>query len=133
MPKAMISGVLTLSIVMSDLFLGSAWAQEAGAGGPPPGFGGLFGRMMPMFILVFLIFYFMVMKPQQQKMKEHSALLSGLKAGDMVVTSGGIIGRVSRSESDYVLLEVANNVKIKVEPSHVLKKVEKSSGEKASE
>jgi preprotein translocase subunit YajC len=87
-----------------------------------PSFFGSLVSMLPMLAVCYLIFYFMVIKPQDAKLKKHKSLLESLKRGDSVVTSGGIIAKVAGIEKDCVVLEIAPNVKIKVEQSHVLKR-----------
>ncbi|MCL4145846.1 UNVERIFIED_CONTAM: hypothetical protein GTU68_025161 [Idotea baltica] len=77
--------------------------------------------MLPMFIMIFLIFYFLVHAPQSKKLKEHQSLLDSLKKGQNVVTDSGIIARVAGIEKDYILLDIANNTKIKVEKAHIAK------------
>ena len=69
--------------------------------------------MVPL-ILMFVIFYFLLIRPQQKKAKEHSNMLAALKKGDRVVTSGGIYGKVSSLDESTVTLEVAEKVRIKV-------------------
>lgn len=108
-------------------FLLQAQAQAAP---PQPSAGEIFSKMLPMFLMVFLIFYFMVIKPQQNKIKAQEALLKGLKKGDVVVSSGGIIGRVAAVEDDCVMVEVSSNVKLKIERGHVVRKVEAKTGDK---
>ncbi len=100
----------------------SAFAQVATP--PPPGIGDLLARMLPMLIMVFFIFYFMVIKPQQQKLKAHEDMIKGLKKGDRVATAGGILGRVSDIAEDAITLEIAQNVKVKFTPSKITKKIE---------
>lgn len=117
MALAVTASLLGLT-VCSELF-----AQEA-ATPEPPGFGQILRKMMPMFAFVFLIFYFMVMKPQQDKLRNQKSLIEGLKRGDQVVTSSGIIARVATIDKDFILLEVSNNVKIKFEPAHILKRLD---------
>ena len=95
-----------------------------------PGFGDVLFKMLPMFFMVFFIFYFMVIKPQQQKLKSQQDLLQSLKKGDSVVTTGGIIAKVAAIESDHVMLDIAPNVRLKLEPSHVAKRFEKNPQEK---
>lgn len=95
-----------------------------------PTFFGSLVSMLPMLAVCYLIFYFMVIKPQEAKVKKHKSLLESLKRGDSVVTSGGIIGKVSGVDKDCVVLEVAPNVKIKVELPHLLKRI---GGEEKSE
>ena len=86
-----------------------AYAQAApGAGGPGP-----IVTILP-FILIFVIMYFMVIRPQQKKAREHKNLLSKLKRNDEVMTSGGIYGKVVDLKETIVTLEVAPNVKIRV-------------------
>lgn len=118
--------VLSLLILFSSVVLSApeVFAQQAGELPPPPSFGEVLNRMIPMFVVVFFIFYFLVMKPQQSKLKAHQALLSSMKRGDEVVTTSGLIGRVAGNEKDYILLEIAQNVRVKVEAAHVVKKYE---------
>ncbi len=66
-------------------------------------------------ILIFVIFYFFLIRPQQKKVKEHKAMVESLKRGDKVVTSGGITGRVERLiDNDKVEVEIAENVKVEI-------------------
>jgi preprotein translocase subunit YajC len=88
---------------------------------PPPTFMSSLAEMGPMFMIVFMVFYFMVLKPQQTKLKDQENLIKNLKKGDMVVTSSGIIGRVAGIEKDHILVELATNVKVKFQTSHVTK------------
>ena len=86
-----------------------AYAQAApGVGGPGP-----LITILP-FVLIFVIMYFMVIRPQQKKAKEHQELLSKLKRNDEVMTSGGIYGKVIDLKETVVTLEVAPNVRIRV-------------------
>ena len=62
-----------------------------------------------------LIFYFLIWRPQSKRAKEHKALVSGLDKGDEVVTGGGLAGRVVRLQDDFMVLEVADNVEVKVQ------------------
>lgn len=101
---------------------------------PEPTIGGAFIQMLPMLAMVFMIFYFLVLRPQQAKLKAHQELLAGLKRGDSVVTTGGIMARVAGVEEDHVLLEIAQGVKIKVQTSHITAalKAEAKSGSQTS-
>jgi preprotein translocase subunit YajC len=86
-----------------------AYAQAApGAGGPGP-----IMTVFP-FILIFVIMYFMVIRPQQKKGKEHQEMLKKLKKNDEVMTSGGIYGKVVDLKETVVTLEIAPNVRIRV-------------------
>ena len=84
-----------------------AWAQAA------PGAGGWqfqFALLMAAFIA---LFYFMLIRPQQRRAKEHQALVSKLASGDEVVTSGGLLGRITEVGDTFVTLEVADGVRVK--------------------
>ena len=86
-----------------------AWAQAA------PGAGGgqfQFALLMAAFIA---LFYFMLIRPQQRRAKEHQALLTKLASGDEVVTSGGLLGRITDVGDTFVTLEVADGVRVKVQ------------------
>ena len=86
-----------------------AYAQSApGAAGPGP-----FVTILP-FILIFVIMYFMVIRPQQKKARDHQDMLGKLKRNDEVMTSGGIYGKVVDLKESVVTLEVAPNVRIRV-------------------
>ncbi len=66
-------------------------------------------------ILIFAIMYFLLIRPQQKKVKEHQAMVAALRRGDMVVTQGGIIGKVSKVKDDGELeIEIADNVRVRV-------------------
>ena len=72
------------------------------------------GQFIPL-ILIFIIFYFFLIRPQQKKVKEHKAMVESLKKGDKVVTSGGITGTISRIiDNDKVEVEIADNVTVEV-------------------
>jgi preprotein translocase subunit YajC len=91
-----------------------AFAQTQGAA--PGGAGGIFGtiNMLVPFIAMFAIFYFLLIRPQQKKQKEHRQMLQNLKRGDRVLTSGGIYGTIIRIRNDIIHLEVADQVRVRV-------------------
>ena len=90
-----------------------AMAQAAG-GSPTQSFAPLL--MMVVFIA---IFYFLLIRPQQKKAKDHQAMVTKLSAGDEVVTSGGILGKIVEVSDSFVTLEIAPNVQIKVQKFQV--------------
>ena len=92
-----------------------------------PGFAEIMIQMLPMFVAVFFVFHLLVTRPQQQKLKEQQDLLSALKRGDSVVTSGGLFGRISAIEKDHVLLEIAQNVRVKCSLSAISKREDQKS------
>ena len=72
------------------------------------------GQFIPL-ILIFVIFYFFLIRPQQKKVKEHKAMVEGLKKGDKIVTSGGITGTISRViDNEKIEVEIAENVKVEI-------------------
>ena len=76
--------------------------------------GSWIGQFIPL-ILIFVIFYFFLIRPQQKKVKEHKAMVESLKRGDKVITSGGITGTVERIiDNDKVEVEIAENVKVEI-------------------
>jgi len=88
-----------------------AYALGGGAGGGEGGGG--FGAFLPL-ILMFGIFYFLLIRPQQKKAKAHKQLLGALKKGDRVVNSGGLHGLVTGITDDMVTMEIAPKVRVKV-------------------
>jgi preprotein translocase subunit YajC len=97
----------------------------AGApGGTTDGAGGgmaAFQQVIPL-ILMFAIFYFLLIRPQKKKALEHRAMLESIKRGDDVITASGVHGKVFAVENDLVLLDVANNVNIKITKSYIAAK-----------
>jgi preprotein translocase subunit YajC len=112
------------------MFIGTAYAQGAGA----PGGGGDFISMMLPLVLIFVVFYFLLIRPQQKRMKEHRTKIDAVRRGDKVVTGGGIVGTISKVEDQEVLVEIAENVRVRVMKAtitDVLAKAEPADGEKA--
>ncbi len=72
-----------------------------------------------MFALIIGIFYFMIIRPQQKRQKEREALLTQIKKGDKIITSGGIHGKVLAVEEKTMLVEIADNVKVKIERNSI--------------
>ncbi|MGC9420066.1 MAG: preprotein translocase subunit YajC [Rhodovulum sp.] len=92
------------------MFATPAFAQAAGGGGAA----GAFGSFIPL-ILIFLIMYFLLIRPQQKKMKQHKAMVDALRRGDQVITQGGLIGKISKVKDDEeVEIEIAENVRVRV-------------------
>ena len=79
---------------------------------------GLLGSLLP-FLLIILVFYFLILRPQQKRQKERQKLLESIKKGDKVITSGGLHGVVEGLEDKTVLVKIADNLKVKVERSAV--------------
>ena len=98
-----------------SLFIASAHAQTAG--GQPPAGGELF--QIGFLVLLFVLFYFIAIRPQRKRQKEHAEMVSALSKGDEVVTSSGILGKVTSLDDNYMVLNVANNVEMKFQRIHV--------------
>jgi preprotein translocase subunit YajC len=97
---------------MKSLLLAMAPSQGGQGGGD-------FTTTILMFAVIIGIFYFMIMRPQQKKQKERQKLLESMKKGDKVVTAGGIHGTIVGIEDKTLLLQIADNVKVKVERSSI--------------
>ncbi|MCF8480802.1 MAG: preprotein translocase subunit YajC [Rhodospirillum sp.] len=112
------------------MFISPAYAQAASPGGA---LGGL-ESFLPL-ILIFVIFYFLLIRPQQRRMKEHKAMLGNVRRGDKIVTNGGIVGTVVKVVNETELsVEIAENVKVRVMRdmiANILSKTEPVSGEAA--
>ena len=90
-----------------DFFISNAYAQDAAAQGGLMSF-------LPL-IVIFAVFYFMLIRPQMKRSKEHRQLVSQLAKGDEVVTNGGLLGRITEVSETFITLEVADNVQIKIQ------------------
>jgi preprotein translocase subunit YajC len=94
------------------MFISQAWAQS----GSPQG-GGI--ESMLLIVLMFGVLYFLMIRPQMKRAKEHKAMIEALQKGDEVVSAGGILGRVSKLNENYVTLEIANGVEVQIQRSAV--------------
>jgi len=100
------------------MFISTAYAQTAGAADGAAGFGGMV-QLLPI-VAIFVVFYFLLIRPQQKKAKEHKTLLASVRRGDRVVTGGGIVGVVTKVVDEYhVQVEIAEGVKVKVVKSTI--------------
>ena len=92
------------------MFATPAYAQAAGGGG------GALGSL-PLLVILFAIMYFLLIRPQQKKVKEHQAMVSALRRGDQVITQGGLIGKVTKvkeDDSNEIEVEIADGVKVRL-------------------
>jgi preprotein translocase subunit YajC len=105
------TGVCEMSL--NSLFISNAFAD----GGAPSADGGIF-QFLPLFVLI-VVFYFLILRPQQKRAKEQKSMISALQKGDEVVAAGGLLGRVSKVDENYVSVEVAEGVIINVQKSAV--------------
>jgi preprotein translocase subunit YajC len=97
-------------------FISQAFAQ-APATGQPPANAELFN--IALLVGLFVFFYFIAIRPQRKRQKEHAEMLTALAKGDEVVTASGILGKVMRIEDDFVVLQVADNMELKFQRAAV--------------
>ena len=100
------------------MFISEAFAQAAPAAGADSMFGGI-SSMLPL-ILMFVVLYFVMIRPQMKRQKEHKAMIDALAKGDEVVTSGGMLGKVSKMGETFVSVEIANGIEIQIQRSAVV-------------
>ena len=94
-----------------------AYAMGQGGAAAQQGAGG-FAGFIPL-ILMFVIFYFLLIRPQQKKAKEHREMIGGLKKGDRIVTSGGLYGRITGLDENTLTVEIADRVRVKIARGNV--------------
>src|SRR3546814_3692144 len=111
------------------MFISTAWAQGAGGGGG----GDIFSALLPL-VLIFAVFYFLLIRPQPKKVKQHKEMLGQLRRGDKIVTGGGIYGTVTKVVSDTeVVAEVAEGVKVRIARGTIADVLSKPEPVKASD
>lgn len=104
------------------MFVTPAYAQAAGSAGA----GSLIGSMLPL-VLIFAIMYFLLIRPQQKKMRDLKAMIDAVRRGDQVLTAGGIVGKVVKVGDDQMLeVEIAEGVKVKVVKSTISRVMSKT-------
>lgn len=103
-----------------SFLISSAHAQTAGAGPQGPDW-----AFLVMMVGLFVFFYFIAIRPQRKRQKEHAEMVAALTKGDEVVTSSGILGRITSLDDNYMVLNVANNVDMKFQRIHCHAKLPK--------
>lgn len=104
------------------MFISPAYAQAAGGGF----LGGGFGQLLPL-ILIFAVFYFLLIRPQQRKAKIHREMLAAIRRGDKVITGGGIMGTVAKVLNDHELsVEIAEGIRVRVQRGMVAQVLSKT-------
>ncbi len=95
------------------MFISPAFAQAAASGtGSAGGSASIIANILPL-VLIFVVFYFLLIRPQQKRMKDHKAKIDAVKKNDQVVTGGGLVGKVVRVDDLYVDVELAPGMKVK--------------------
>ncbi len=97
---------------MFGFLVSNSWAQSGGGAASAPALNPIVS-FMP-FILIFIVFYFLLIKPQQKKAKERQAMVEALKKGDKVITSGGLIGTITNLGPKIITIQIAEGVRVKV-------------------
>ena len=95
------------------MLIPQAFAQTAGGAAANGGALGMFASIAPL-LLVFVVFYFLMIRPQQRRLKAQQAAIAAVKKGDSVVTAGGILGKVTKVEDAFVEVEIAANTRVRV-------------------
>jgi len=98
-----------------SFFISEAYANAAPAASEPSAFANI-----AMLVVFMLVFYFLLWRPQAKRQKEHQALMSGLQKGDEVVFAGGLLGKVRNVDEDYAVVEISDNLTVKVQKAAVL-------------
>ena len=101
------------------MFISSAFAQTAPAAASGGDMQSTLMSMLPL-LLMFVVLYFVMIRPQMKKQKEHTAMISALAKGDEVITGGGLLGKVSKMGDTFIALEVYSGVEIQVQRSAVI-------------
>ena len=111
---------VSLKIVESAVFISSAFAQTAPAAAAGGGdMMSTLTSMLPL-VLMFVVLYFVMIRPQMRKQKEHRAMIEALVKGDEVATAGGLLGRVTRLSEGYLTLEIASGVEVQLQRSAIV-------------
>jgi len=93
--------------------------------GQATGAAGILGSLLPL-IIIFAIFYFLIIRPQQQQAKKHKEMINSLQKGDKVVTNGGLIVEIIKPEEDFIKAKLNDEVIVKIDKNFIAKKVEKA-------
>lgn len=96
---------------MLDFFINNAWAADA------PSQGGIIS-MLPLFIL-FAVFWFFLIRPQMKQAKEHKTMVDAVAKGDEIVTNGGMLGKIKEIGDNFVVLEIAKEVEVKIQKNAI--------------
>ena len=108
------------------MFISSAFAQTAPAAAASSDMQSSLMSMLPL-VLMFVVLYFVMIRPQMRKQKEHRSMIEALAKGDEIVTAGGLLGKVTKMGDSYLGLEVANGVELQVQRSAVVQVLPKGS------
>lgn len=105
--------------ILNLLGITNAYAAAA------PAKGSSLMSLLPMFLILFLLMYFIIIRPQSKRTKQHKELLANLKTGDEVITNGGMLGKIVKISDNFMTIEIAEGVKITVQKAAVTTSVPK--------
>ena len=114
-----LSALLWAQAQTGDPFSGGGGGSEGGAPAPAPSSGGGGWENLIFIGIMLVVFYFLLIRPQQKRAKKHRTLMESLKRGDTVITNGGMYGRITAIDGNVVTIEIAKNTKVKMLKSHV--------------
>lgn len=106
-----------ISVFMSSAMAAGTGAAAGGTPANPAGAGGLVN--IGLLVLIFVAFYFLLLRPQSKRQKEHRKMVEALSRGDEVITSGGVLGRITQVDEQFIKVEVADGVEIRIQRSSV--------------
>jgi preprotein translocase, YajC subunit len=98
---------------MPEFLIRNAWSQDGAAGGD----GGLMS-LLPL-LLIFAVFYFFLIRPQMKQAREHKQMVESLSKGDEIVTSGGLLGKVNKIGDNFIMVEIAPDIEVKLQKHSV--------------
>jgi preprotein translocase subunit YajC len=108
------------------MFINFAFAQAGASGGGQ----GLLVQLLPL-ILIFVVFYFLLIRPQQKRVKQHKEMVNALKIGSTVVTSGGIVAKIVKLNDDlFITANISDNVEVKIKRDTIVELIENNSEKK---
>jgi preprotein translocase subunit YajC len=108
------NALLALILELSNVFISSAYAQTAQAGGPES----MLMSVLPL-ILMFGVLYFIMIRPQMKRQKEHKAMIEAVAKGDEIVTAGGVLGKITKIGEQYLSIELSPGVEAQIQRSAV--------------
>jgi len=112
------------------MLISPAYAQAAAAS--PGGAGGFLVQVLPL-LLIFLVFWLLIIRPQSKRMKEHKAKIEAVKRGDQVVTGGGLVGKVTKVEDAFIEIELSQGVKVRAVKSTLTDIIDPASAKPAND
>ena len=115
---------------MSFSLVSTAYAANGAAAQHPGGTAGLMG-MLPYFLLIIVLVYFFMIRPQSKRAKEQKALMDALRVGDEIVTIGGIVGKITKLRDDYIVMQISSGNNLMIQKNAISAQIPKGTIDKA--